>query len=77
MKALDATAGWNTLRSGTPVVIDAGLLQGVRGTVLGVDDKQSLIVVVPLWSGWTAVALDPQWVHVEDSETPVHAPLTH
>jgi ribosomal protein L24 len=77
MKALDATAPWNTLRSGTPVVIAAGPLQGVRGTVLGVDDKQSLIVVVTLWRGWTAVALDPQWVHVEDSETPVCAPVTH
>jgi transcription antitermination factor NusG len=55
----------NSFRPGTSVVIEDGPLQGVRGTVVGMDDKQYLIVSVSLLRRSIAIELDPSWVRIE------------
>jgi len=50
---------------GTPVVIEDGLLQGLRGMVLGIDANERLIVAVTLLHRAIAVELDPDLVRIE------------
>lgn len=68
---------WRAFEPGSPVVIDDGPLQGMRGTVLGVDDNESVFVAVALLRGWVAVELDADWVRVEESMMPAPRALTH
>lgn len=56
-------------RAGMSVVIAAGPLCGVRGTVLSVDKRRYLVVSVTLLQRSIAVELRPSWVcHETDTE---------
>jgi transcription antitermination factor NusG len=69
---------WRIFEPGTQVVVDEGPLQGLRGTVLGVDDNVRLIVAVTLLRGLIPVALDPGDVHcIDQTETFIPQLLTH
>jgi hypothetical protein len=50
---------------GTPIVVGDGPLQGVRGTVLGLDAHDRLIVALTLLCGLTAVTIHPDLVLVD------------
>jgi hypothetical protein len=50
---------WNVFEPETSIVLGDGPLQGVRGTVLGVDESHQLIVAVTLQRGFILVKLDP------------------
>jgi hypothetical protein len=58
---------------GASVVIDEGILQGVRATVLGVAGRQRIVVAITLWHGLTAVELDCCSVRIDEPA----APLVH
>jgi transcription antitermination factor NusG len=49
---------------GNVVVVEDGPLRGVSGTVLGIDDKEYLIVSITLLQRSIAVELDPRWVRL-------------
>jgi hypothetical protein len=57
---------WRMFEPGTPVIVDHGLLEGVQGTVLGVDEDQQLIVTIALLRGVVPIAIDPMAVHIDD-----------
>ena len=57
---------WTMIEPGTTVVVGAGPLQGLRGTVLGVDERQRVIVTVLLMRGITPLAFDPAALSVDD-----------
>ena len=57
---------WRIFEPGTPVIVDQGALEGVEGTVLGVDEDQQLIVTIALLRGVIPVAIDPTTVHIDD-----------
>jgi hypothetical protein len=65
------------LGSGTPVVIGAGPLQGMRGTVLSFAHDDWLVVLVRLGRGATPLELPPWWILVDDGVTDVAQPLLH
>ena len=67
---------WTIFEPGTSVVLDEGPLAGLRGTVLGVDENQRLIVSVALLRGVIPVAVDPSGVRIHGRPTAVQ-PLTH
>jgi hypothetical protein len=69
---------WRKFEPGTAIVVDEGPLQGLRGTVLGVDEYLQLIVAMPLLSGSMPVVLDPADVHRDDRlATAAPRALTH
>jgi transcription antitermination factor NusG len=78
MKTTCTASAWRRFELGTPIVVDEGPLQGLRGTVLGVDENLRLIVAMTLLRGSIPVALDPADVHCDDG-TATGAPqlLTH
>jgi transcription antitermination factor NusG len=57
---------WRMFEPGTPVIVDHGPLEGVHGTVLGVDEDQQLIVTIALRRGVIPVAIDPTQVRIGD-----------
>ena len=69
---------WRIFEPGTAIVVDEGPLQGLRGTVLGVDENLRLVVAMTLLRGVIPVALDPADVHCDD-QAATGAPqlLTH
>ena len=64
-----AEFAWTMLEPGTSVIVGAGPLQGLRGTVLGVDERNRVIVTVMLMRGITPVALEPSALSVDDRFT--------
>jgi len=65
-----------TFQPGWSVVILNGAFQGMRGTVLGVDENDRVIVAVPLLRGVLPLILDPaqDHFHVEQrAAVPLHA----
>jgi hypothetical protein len=60
---------------GTSVVIEDGVLQGLRGVVLGIDRRERVIVAITLLRCVIAVELEPDGVRIE--RPPVCAPLVH
>jgi len=68
---------WIAYEPGTRVVLEAGPLRGVTGTVLGWDDTPCLTVLVAMSNSQVVVDLDPRWVSVEEPpmavpKLPVH-----
>jgi hypothetical protein len=63
--------------AGTPVVICAGPLQGVRGTILSLAADDWPIVMLRLVRGTTALELPPWWIHVDDGFTEIAQPRSH
>jgi len=55
---------------GTPIVVGDGPLQGVRGTVLGLDGNDRLIVALMLLRGLIAVTIDPGLVEIDTATAP-------
>ena len=51
--------------SGTAVVVSDGPLVGLRGTVLGSDDKDHLVIQVALLGGITPITLEASQVCAE------------
>jgi hypothetical protein len=51
--------------SGTRIVVGDGPLEGVRGTVLGLDADHRLIVALTLRRGLLGVRIDPQMVLID------------
>ena len=68
---------WIAFEPGASVVIDEGILQGVRATVLGVAGKHRIVVAVTLWHGLTAVELDPCSVRVDEPAAPLSPMSVH
>jgi transcription antitermination factor NusG len=60
---------WRMFEPGTSIVVGEGPLQGLRGTVLGIDESHRLVVAVALLRGLIPVALDPTGVYVDDRVT--------
>ena len=54
-----------SLEPGTQVVVEDGPLFGVRGTVLGIDEDDRVIVSVLLLRGVMAFAIDAAAVRIE------------
>jgi hypothetical protein len=50
---------------GALVVVEEGVLQGVRGEVLGVDGHGRVIVAISLQGQTSAVQLEPDWLRIE------------
>jgi transcription antitermination factor NusG len=63
--------------AGMPVVITAGPLCGVRGTILGLGGRTFLVVSVTLLQRSIAVELDPSWVRIENPDAPVSTLMFH
>jgi transcription antitermination factor NusG len=59
-----------SLEPGTQVVVEDGALYGVRGTVLGVDEDDRVIVSVMLLRGVMAFAIDAAAVRIEGQIPP-------
>jgi transcription antitermination factor NusG len=55
------------LKPGTLVEIDEGLFHGLLGTVIGVGDKQHVVVAVRLMSGLGMAEIDPTRALMEDA----------
>jgi hypothetical protein len=68
--ATDSDFEWRSLEPGTQIVVEDGLLYGVRGTVLGVDADDRVIVSVLLLRGAMAFAIDAAAVRVEGPVAP-------
>jgi hypothetical protein len=62
---------------GTPVLINAGPLQGVRGTILGFGSGDGLIVMVRLLREITAIALPACCLRIDDGVTDGPQVVTH
>jgi hypothetical protein len=65
------------VEAGTAVLIDTGLLQGVRGTILGSAGDDGLIVMVRLLRETTALELPACCLRIDDGLTDIPQPLTH
>jgi len=65
------------VEAGTPVLIDSGLLQGVRGTLLGSVSGGGLIVMVRLLRETTAVEFPACCLRIDDGVTDIPQPVTH
>jgi transcription antitermination factor NusG len=61
----------SAFRAGMPVVITAGPFRGVRGTIVGQDGRQYLVVSVTLLQRSVAVELCPTWVRHETISDPL------
>ena len=59
------------LKPGTRVAIDDGLFQGLHATVLGIGDKQQVIVSIRLMNGLGTVEVDPTWARIANALAPV------
>jgi hypothetical protein len=62
---------------GTRVLVDTGLLHGVRGTILGSASGGRLIVMVRLLREITAFELPASWLRLDDGAANVPQPVTH
>jgi len=74
--ATDSDFEWRSLEPGTQIVVEDGPLYGVRGTVLGVDGDDRVIVSVLLLRGAMAFAIDAAAVRV-DGLVPASALRAH
>ena len=70
MTATDSEFEWRSLEPGTQIVVEDGPLYGVRGTVLGVDEDDRVIVSVLLLRGVMAFAIDAAAVRIEGQMPP-------
>jgi len=68
--ATDSEFEWRSLEPGTQIVVEDGPLYGVRGTVLGVDEEDRVIVSVLLLRGVMAFAIDAAAVRIEGQMPP-------
>jgi transcription antitermination factor NusG len=68
--ATDSEFEWRSLEPGTQIVVEDGPLYGVRGTVLGVDEDDRVIVSVLLLRGVMAFAIDAAAVRIEGQMPP-------
>jgi transcription antitermination factor NusG len=61
---------WRTFVPGTSVVVAEGPLQGLRGTVVGLDQNERLVVEITVMSSSVSVKCDPTGVYLDDAAEP-------
>jgi hypothetical protein len=76
MRVPTATTVWDVVQPGTRVIINEGVLPGLRGTVLGFDETR-VTLTVQLLEGPIIAFIDAGWVRLQrpfDATLPL---LTH